>query len=62
VDVIQLEAVHFIACYSDFAAQDIAIEFSNPVLFCSRGKQRSMISGSPFRRLAAVLPDNIWEP
>src|SRR5262249_41321603 len=33
VDVIQLKAVHFIAFYSDFAAQDIAIKFTDPLLF-----------------------------
>jgi hypothetical protein len=33
VEIIQLKAVHVIGLYSDFAAQDIAIEFTNPVLF-----------------------------
>ena len=33
VDVIQLKAVHFVGFYSDFAAQDVAIKFTNPVLF-----------------------------
>ena len=33
VEFIQLIAVHFVGFYSDFAAEDIAIEFANPVLF-----------------------------
>jgi hypothetical protein len=33
VDLILLKAVHFIGFYADFAAQDIAIKFTNPVLF-----------------------------
>jgi hypothetical protein len=33
VDIVQLKAVHFIGFYSDLAAQDIAIKFTNPVLF-----------------------------
>jgi hypothetical protein len=33
VDVIQLKSVHFIGFYSGFAAEDFAIESTNPVLF-----------------------------
>jgi hypothetical protein len=32
MEIIQLKAVHVVGLYLGFAAQDIAIEFANPVL------------------------------